>query len=242
MRRGAWSARWLGVGLRGAAVGGLALLAACTALAATSVSAPAALPAHVAALAEVAPGLDPKVLTLALRAATCAVRRGAIASLGLLTVIDYSRPSTEPRLWVLDVPERRLRHRELVAHGRGSGELHATRFSNDDGSKESSLGLFVTAEIYEGRHGRSLRLHGLEPGINDHAFARALVIHGADYVSPEFAAAQGRLGRSHGCPAVALPVVAPLITTIAGGTPLFAYYPDPTWLASSRFLGACADR
>jgi hypothetical protein len=180
------------------------------------------------------------VLALALTAATCAARCGLVASPGIVTVIDYSRPSNEPRLWVLDVTRRRLLHRELVAHGRGSGELYATRFSNDPGSKQSSLGLFATAEIYDGQHGRSLRLHGLEPGINDNALARTLVIHGADYVSPDFAAAQGRLGRSHGCPALPLAVAGAVIDTIEGGTPLFAYYPDAAWLETSRFLGTCA--
>jgi hypothetical protein len=156
----------------------------------------------VAALAAIAPGLDPHVLELALDAATCAVRRGILPILGVLTVIDYTRPSNEPRLWVLDVTNRRLLHHELVAHGRGSGELYATRFSNEPGSKASSLGLFVTAEVYDGAHGRSLRLQGVEPGINDQAFDRAIVMHGADYVSLDFAARQGRLGRSLGCPAL----------------------------------------
>ncbi|MEO7438800.1 MAG: murein L,D-transpeptidase catalytic domain family protein, partial [Candidatus Binatia bacterium] len=133
------------------------------------------------------------------------------------------------------------RYHELVAHGRGSGELFATSFSNDAGSKQSSLGLFVTAEPYVGQHGRSLRLVGLEPGTNDHALDRALVIHGADYVSATFAAAQGRLGRSLGCPALRSEVSAALIGEIQGGTPLFAYYPDAAWLERSPFLmGACA--
>jgi hypothetical protein len=202
--------------------------------------APPPVPEQVAALAAIAPGLDPHVLGLALDAATCAVRRGVIPSVGVLTVIDYSRPSNEPRLWVLDVTNRCLLHRELVAHGRGSGELYATRFSNEAGSKASSLGLFVTAEVYDGAHGRSLRLLGVEPGINDRAFERALVMHGADYVSLDFAAEQGRLGRSHGCPALPLTAATRVIDAIQGGTPLFAYYPDATWLGTSPFLGGCA--
>jgi len=198
-------------------------------------------PATVVGLAAVAPGLDPAVLALALRASSCAARRGLVPALGLLTVIDYSRPSNEPRLWVLDLTTRTLRYHELVAHGRGSGELYATRFSNDAGSQQSSLGLFLTAEPYVGQHGRSLRLVGLEPGTNDHALDRALVMHGADYVSAAFAAAQGRLGRSHGCPALRSGISAALIAEIQGGTPLFAYYPDASWLERSPFLtGACA--
>jgi hypothetical protein len=208
--------------------------------AAAVAAAPPTIPEPVAALAAVAPGLDPHVLGLALDATGCAVRRGILPSLRLLTVIDYTRPSTEPRLWVLDVPQRRLLYRDLVAHGRGSGELYATQFSNDAGSKASSLGLFVTADVYDGIHGRSLRLHGLEPGINDHALERALVMHGADYVSLDFAAQQGRLGRSHGCPALPVAAAPRVIDAIQGGTPLFAYSSDATWLSTSSFLGVCA--
>ena len=194
---------------------------------------------QVSALAAIAPGLDPHVLGLALDAANCAVRCSVLPSFGVLTVIDYSRPSNEPRLWVLDVRNRCLLHHELVAHGRGSGDLYATQFSNEAGSNSSSLGLFVTAEVYDGAHGRSLRLVGVEPGINDRAFERALVVHGADYVSLDFAAEQGRLGRSLGCPALPLAAAGRVIDAIQGGTPLFAYYPDATWLDTSPFLGGC---
>ena len=218
-----------------------AALAVLTACGPASAKPSSTLPAGVVGLAAVAPGLDPAVLALALRASSCAARRGLVSALGLLTVIDYSRPSHEPRLWVLDLTTRTLRYHELVAHGRGSGELLATSFSNDAGSQQSSLGLFVTAESYSGQHGRSLRLVGLEPGTNDHALDRALVMHGADYVSAAFAATQGRLGRSHGCPAVRSEVSAALIAEIQGGTPLFAYYPEPAWLERSPFLtGSCA--
>ncbi len=204
---------------------------------------PPAPPASVVELAAIAPGLDPAVLALALRASACAARRGLVPGLGLLTVIDYRRPSNEPRLWVLDLTTRKLRYHELVAHGRGSGELFATRFSNEAGSQQSSLGLFVTGDPYVGQHGRSLRLVGLEPGTNDQALDRALVVHGADYVSAAFATAQGRLGRSHGCPALRSEVSAALIAEIQGRTPLFAYYPDAAWLEHSPFLtGACTAR
>ena len=202
---------------------------------------PVVVPPTVYSLAEMAPGLDPTVLTLALHASACAARQGLVPSLAVLTVVDYSRPSTEPRLWIIDLTTQRMLHRELVAHGRGSGELYATAFSNQPGSKQSSLGLFVTAETYVGRHGRSLRLVGLEPGVNDLALDRALVMHGAEYVSDTVCAEHGRLGRSHGCPALRAEIAQTVIDEIEGGTPLFAYYPDPAWLASSRFLtGACA--
>jgi hypothetical protein len=156
-------------------------------------------------------------------------------------VIDYTRPSTEPRLWVLDLARRALLHEELVAHGRGTGDNHAQYFSNDPGSHQSSLGLFVTLDTYAGKHGRSLRLQGLEAGINDRALERAIVMHGAEYVANAFAALHGRLGRSWGCPALAVDVAQRVIDRIRGGSPLFAYYPDPQWLQDSPFLGTCSD-
>ena len=117
-------------------------------------------------------------------------------------MIDYSLPSTQPRLWVFDVARGRLLYQELVAHGRNTGEQLAERFSNVEGSKMSSLGLFQTAETYYGSNGYSLRLRGLDAGFNDNALARAIVMHGAPYVSEAIAERLGRLGRSWGCPAV----------------------------------------
>jgi hypothetical protein len=191
-------------------------------------------------LSAAAPALDREVLRLALRATTCAQRRGLIESPRTLTVIDYSLPSTERRLWVLDLARPALVYEELVAHGRGSGGRKATQFSNTPGSLESSLGLFLTLEPYAGRHGRSLRLRGLEPGVNDRALERAIVIHGAPYVSDRFAARHGRIGRSWGCPALASGTASAVIERIRGGSAVFAYYPDPGWLRSSALLGSCA--
>lgn len=172
-------------------------------------------------------------LELALRAYRCAQARGLVTE-PILTLIDYSRPSTERRLWVLDLDTGEVRFHELVAHGRESGENHARAFSNVSGSLQSSLGLFRTAETYIGRHGYSLRLDGLEPGVNDLARERAIVIHGADYVTEGFAAKHGRLGRSWGCPALDPRVNRALIDTIRGGTAVFAYYPDG--LGDSTYL------
>ncbi len=185
-----------------------------------------------------APDLDPRVLRQALEAATCARSQG-VGEGDTLTVIDYSRPSTQPRLWVLDLHRRRLLFEELVAHGSGSGGNVPTRFSNDLGSRQSSLGLFVTGDTYEGRHGYSLRLHGLEPGTNDRAYDRNIVIHAADYVSREFGRRNGRLGLSWGCPALRPEVACRVIDHIKGGSLLFAYYPDADWLRRSRAPGAC---
>lgn len=189
-----------------------------------------------AELAALAPAANPKVLSLATRAADCARRQGLLDGFKHLAVIDYSLPSTTPRLWIFDVTQGRLLHQELVAHGRNTGERVAERFSNVEGSKMSSLGLFQTAETYYGSNGYSLRLHGLDRGFNDNALARAIVMHGAPYVSEAIAERMGRLGRSWGCPAVRQEVARTVIDTLQGGALLFAYYPDGKWLKESPLL------
>lgn len=181
-----------------------------------------------------------KVFSLALSATRCAANAGDVEHPGTLTVIDYSKPSTEPRMWVLDLATRTLLFEELVAHGQGSGGNLATRFSNVADSHQSSLGLFVTEDAYIGRNGYSLRLTGLEPGVNDRAHDRAIVIHGAPYVTPAISKTLGRLGRSHGCPAVRESVARQLIDRVKGGGVVFAYYPDRDWLSTSKYLDRCA--
>ncbi len=173
--------------------------------------------------ADLAGGPSRAALTAALNAYEAAADWGVVAREGLLTVIDYTRPSTEPRLWVLDLQAGRIVYRELVAHGRETGGNIARAFSNAPGSLMSSLGLFVTDAAYVGKNGYSLRLRGLDPGINDNAYARAIVVHGASYVSQAIAARLGRLGRSWGCPAVRAEIARALIDTIKGGTVLYAY-------------------
>lgn len=180
-------------------------------------------------------GLSPQVLQLALQAAESAVKQG-VGNGKVLGIIDFSLPSTKRRFWVLDLEQRRVLFHELVAHGKGSGDNFATAFSNRHGSFQSSLGLYVTESPYEGQHGYSLRLHGLERGINDQARQRAIVIHGAWYVSQNVIDQQQRLGRSLGCPAVRDAVVKPLVDTLKGGNLIFAYYPDNRWLTTSTFL------
>ena len=184
-----------------------------------------------------APGLKAEVLRLALNATGCAAERGLVKRRDLLTVIDYSLPSTQPRLFVFNVANRKLLFRELVAHGKNSGGNLASFFSNSPGSLATSLGLFVTADTYFGSNGYSLRLRGLEEGVNDMAWDRAIVMHGADYVSRTAVRALGRLGRSWGCPAVRKEVARKMIDTLRGGSPIFAYYPDHDWLAKSSFVG-----
>ena len=187
-----------------------------------------------------AQGLDPTVLQLALESQRCAVERGLAKASRRMAVIDYSLPSTQTRMWVFDLSDAKLLFAEHVAHGKNSGENMATRFSNAEGSLQSSLGLFTAAETYDGENGYSLRMDGLEPGVNDRARERLLVIHGADYVNPQQATRQGRLGRSWGCPALRRAVAHQVIDSLKGGQTVFAYYPDSQWLGGSRFLGCSA--
>jgi hypothetical protein len=140
---------------------------------------------------------------------------------------------------VFDLKSKELVYEELVAHGQGSGANMATQFSNTDESHQTSLGLFVARETYIGKHGYSLRLDGLDRGVNDRARERAIVMHGAPYVSEQFVKANGRLGRSWGCPAISAAVAKPMIDRVKGGGLVFAYYPDAEWLKTSKYLGGC---
>jgi len=187
------------------------------------------------ALAVAAPSADPAVLRLAVDAMACATANGMAPS-QRLAVIDYSLASTVPRLWVFDLDKRTLLYRELVAHGRNTGENFARKFSNAHGSLQSSLGLFRTRDTYIGRNGYSLRMDGLESGFNDNALERAIVMHGAPYVTPELARQQGRVGRSLGCPAVRQGVARQIIDVLKGGQFIFSYYPDRRWLDASNYL------
>jgi len=184
-------------------------------------------------------GVPTDVLNLAMGAVSCGVASGDFQAPPTLTLIDYSLPSTTPRLWVFDLHTGKLLFNELVAHGRNSGDNMATRFSDSMESKASSIGLFRTADTYIGHNGYSLRLDGLEPGFNGHARERAIVMHGAAYVDANTAKANGRLGRSWGCPAVREAVAQQVIDTVRGGGLIFSYYPDATWLKTSKFLN-CA--
>lgn len=183
--------------------------------------------------------IESNVFDLALGAASCAVKSGAVGNPSTLTVIDYSKPSSEKRLWVFDLKSRELIYEELVAHGQGSGLGMAKHFSNQPDTHRTSLGLFVTDKPYVGKNGYSLRLDGLDRGFNDRARERAIVMHGAPYVSDQFVKATGRLGRSHGCPAVSADVAREMIDRVKGGGLVFAYYPDAEWLKSSKYLRGC---
>jgi hypothetical protein len=194
-----------------------------------------ALPATAASIASLAPAANRDAITLAVSAMRCAQNSGLGVGATRLAFIDYSRPSTQPRLWVFDVALGKLLYEEVVAHGRGSGENLAKVFSNASGSHASSLGLFLTRNTYNGRNGYSLRMEGLEPGVNDAAMERAIVMHGAPYVDPLAAEKQGRLGRSFGCPAVREAVARGVIDVLKDGQFVFAYYPDAEWLNRTRW-------
>jgi hypothetical protein len=196
----------------------------------------AAATSNVATLSRLAPDADPRVLSLALEARECASQELGQPASPRLAVIDYSLASTTPRLWVFDLDNNTLLFRELVAHGQGTGENMARAFSNRNGSHQSSLGLFRTAGTYQGNNGYSLRMEGLEPGTNDAAMERAIVMHGAPYVSAQNAQKQGRLGRSWGCPALRPEVAKQVIDSLKNGQMIFSYYPDSNWLARSPFL------
>lgn len=154
----------------------------------------------------------------------------------ILTLIDFSKPSTEKRLYVFDMKKKTMLFTSVVSHGKNSGEKYATSFSNENGSHKSSLGFYLTDTPYSGRNGYSLVLDGLEKGINDRARERAIVMHGAAYADPSVARASGRLGRSFGCPAVPRELTKPIIDTIKGGSVIFIYAESPEYLAHSSIL------
>ena len=184
--------------------------------------------------------LRPEVLELALEAYEEAEEGGSVRR-PVLAIIDYEVSSYQQRLWVIDMESGRVLHEEWVAHGmgrpRGSGGTmeEALSFSNEKGTLKSSLGLFITAETYFGKHGYSLKLDGLEEGVNDNARERLIVLHGAQYVSED--RADDRLvGRSWGCPAVRPGISKILIDAIKEGSVLWIYYPHDEWLGESEFL------
>lgn len=154
----------------------------------------------------------------------------------ILSCIDFSLPSVQKRLWVIDLQKKKVLFYELVAHGKNSGGNMANTFSNVSNSHMSSLGFYVTANKYYGKHGLSLRLSGQEAGFNDKAMERAVVMHGADYVNPNIGKSLGRLGRSFGCPALSREISSEVINIIAEGSCLFIYYPDALYLSKSLVL------
>ena len=164
------------------------------------------------------------------------VAQGKVLNDSILAIVDFSLPSSQKRLFVIDTRNYKVLHNSLVAHGRNSGEAMARSFSNMPESFKSSPGFYVTRNTYNGSNGYSLKLDGLEKGINDKAYERAIVMHGADYVSEAFIHARGFIGRSYGCPAVPVAQAKPIINTLKDGSCLFIYTPDESYLNRSSIL------
>jgi len=184
------------------------------------------------------PAPQQEIIQMAVSGYLNLVEEGKIDKGSPLSVIDFSLPSSKERLWIFDLEEGKLLYHSLVSHGRNSGDLMAKKFSNINSSFMSSLGFYVTGETYQGKHGYSLRLDGIEKGFNDLARERAIVIHGADYANKEFVKNTGRLGRSLGCPALPMDVYKEVIDTIKDGSCLFIYGNDAEYLSKSPLINA----
>lgn len=163
-------------------------------------------------------------------------REKGLDSKEMLTIIDFTKPSKDRRLLVFDMKNQKVLFNTWVAHGKNSGEANATSFSNQASSLKSSLGVFMTSDVFDGKHGEALRVQGLEKGVNDNAYRRDIEFHSAEYVSEDVAKSRGMVGRSWGCMAVNPNTIKPLINSIKGNTIVVAYYPDKSWLDNSSFL------
>lgn len=185
----------------------------------------------VALISRLAPKINPLVISEAVSAMKCAQNHGVGKNASRIAIIDYTIPSKQQRLWVVDLKNQKLLFEEYVAHGQGSGNDVPNAFSDRDGSHQTSLGLFLTDATYQGGNGLSLRLHGLSKGFNESAMRRLIVMHGARYVNPIAALAMGRLGRSWGCPAVRTEVAKPMIDTLKLGQFIYAHGPGTAKLS-----------
>jgi hypothetical protein len=181
-------------------------------------------------------GLSQTAFTYALQGYTDLVADGSIKNDRVLSIVDFSLPSTKKRLFVIDVTTGKLLFNTFVSHGRNSGKEMATEFSNDANSFKSSLGFYVTGTTYSGEHGYSLHLDGKEAGINDNAYSRSIVMHAANYVNESIIKAKGILGRSLGCPAVPPALHKAIINTIKDGSCLFLYSPDSFYVSHSKMI------
>ncbi len=183
-----------------------------------------------------AEGIGQDVFEYAVTGYSALKEKGRLLKTQYITIIDFSKPSTLPRLFLLNMETGSILYKTLVAHGRNSGGLMAETFSNNESSLESSPGFYITDETYIGKNGYSLKLVGCEQGFNSNAYRRGIVMHGADYVSQDFIRKNGFLGRSHGCPAVPAPLNREIIDVIKNGTCLFIYFPNQKYLCASRLL------
>ncbi len=162
------------------------------------------------------------------------IAEGKLLNDSIISIIDFSKPSNQKRLFIIDLKHYKILFNTLVAHGRNTGREWATSFSNLNSSFKSSPGFYITRETYEGKNGFSLKLEGVERGINDNAYERGIVMHGAPYVCDDFVNAQGFIGRSQGCPAVPVQTSRPIINTIKNGSCLFVYH--PSYISQSSVL------
>lgn len=181
-------------------------------------------------------GLSRQAFLYALKGYRQLEEKGQLLNSTVLSVIDFSLPSTQKRFFVIDMSSNSLLYHTYVSHGKNSGKLMAKNFSNRSSSYQSSLGFYTTGNTYFGKHGYSLRLIGKEKGINDKALQRGIVIHSADYASEQFVRQQGYLGRSQGCPAVPEEIHKKLIQTIQNGSCLFIYSPLPIYSKQSKLV------
>jgi hypothetical protein len=180
--------------------------------------------------------LNPEAFQIAMLGYRSLTSKGLVLKDSLLTIIDYSRPSSVSRFYVIDLRQQHVIFKTLVAHGLNSGELYATRYSNKAQSKQSALGFYITGNPYKGGQGYSLLLSGVDTGYNDNARMRSIVIHGASYVTRKYVDSCGRLGRSFGCPALPPDKNDAIIELIKDGSLLFSYYPDIDYLTRSKVL------
>jgi hypothetical protein len=181
-------------------------------------------------------GLGKKAFEYAYRGYKNLMNRGLITKQNIISVVDFSQSSNNKRLYILDVENKEILVNTFVAHGRNSGKEFATAFSNSVSSLKSSLGFFITKETYYGEHGLSLRIVGMEKGINDNAGKRAVVIHGAEYLGEKYLNGNSFSGRSWGCPAVPSHLSGQIIDMIKDGTVMFIYHPTQKYLSKSRIL------
>jgi len=181
-------------------------------------------------------GLSEEIFNMAFNGFSKINKKEILSTDSIITIIDYSKPSNEKRLFVIDLKSAKLIHQSVVAHGRNTGEKYARIFSNKLNSHMSSIGFYITKKTYMGENGYSLRLDGLERGFNDNAMKRSLVIHGADYADESVINSKGYLGRSYGCPALPREISKQVIEKIKDGNIIFAYYPDENYLKQSSIL------
>lgn len=185
-------------------------------------------------------GLSKEAFDYAMKGHDYLAANGKLQNEDIISVVDFSLPSSQKRLFIVDLKNNKLLFHTYVSHGRGSGGVMATDFSNQLDSHMSSLGFYITGDTYMGKHGLSMRLLGQDKGFNDNANDRAVVMHSASYVSEEAIKRQGCIGRSHGCPAVPEVLNKPIIETIKNGTCLFLYSPNQQYAANSTILNTVA--